>query len=144
MTWRTPILLLAVLLLSVPGVRADDGEGVVVVDPLPGTPEHLIQQVFVAAQFDDFRGFYGDLCHRSTCELTDVAMKAYKEGPWQKFRDHYKRCLVDADAVSYRYDRTSPKKITKRSSKVTFYFNGESMVLKRDDDGKWKVYFLCE
>jgi hypothetical protein len=144
MTWRTPILMLAVLLLTASTARADDGEGVLVVDPLPGTPEHLIQQVLVAGQFDDFRGFYGDLCHRDTCKLKDVAMKSYRAKYWEKFLTHYKKCIVDMDALSFRYERTSPKKITKRTSKVTYYFFGESMVLKKDDDGAWKVYHLCE
>jgi hypothetical protein len=144
MSWRVSILSMAVLLLCASTALADDGDGVVVRDPLPGTPEHLIQKVFVAAQFDDFRGFYGDLCHRDTCRLKDVTMKAFQDGPWQKFREHYKKCLVDTDALTYRYDRTSPKKITTRTKKVTFYFDGESMVLKRDEDGAWKVYFLCE
>jgi len=144
MTWRTPILCIAVLLLSASSARADEGEDVLVMAPHPGTPEHLIQKVFVAAQFDDYRGFYGDLCHRDTCKLTDMAMEAYKSKQWEKFRSHYKRCLVDEDSLHYRYKRTSPRRITKRTCKVTFYFEGGSMVLKKDAEGAWRVYRLCE
>ncbi|MFH1530833.1 MAG: hypothetical protein ABIK09_08900 [Pseudomonadota bacterium] len=144
MTWRTPFFLMTALLLTVPAARADDGERVLVVEPLPGTPEHLIQQVFVAAQFDDFRGFYGDLCHRDTCTLTDVAMKSFQAGPWEKFKANFKRCLVDEDSLSYKYERMSPKKLTPRTNKVTFYFEGGSMILKKDAEGAWKIYRLCE
>ncbi len=144
MTWRTPIILMAGLLLSVSTVRADDGGGVKVVEPLPGTPEHLLQQVFVAAQFDDYRGFYGDLCHRDTCKLTDVAMKSFENAQWKKFKAAYKRFLVDEDTLSFKYERTSPKKITERTSKVTFYFQGGSMILKKDSEGAWRIYRLSE
>jgi len=144
MTWRTPILLMVVLLLSVPAARAEDGEGVLVVEPLPGTAEHVIQTVFVAAQFDDFRGFYGNLCHRDACKLTDVAMKSFQDGQWEKFKASFKRCLVDEDSLSYKYERTSPKKITQRTNKVTFYLGGGSMILKKDAEGAWKIHRLCE
>ena len=143
MTWRTLILGVAALLLSVPSARAEDGE-VVVKDPLPGSPEYLIQKVFVAAQFDDYRGFYGDLCHRDTCKLTDVAMETYRTKQWEKFKVSYKTCLVDEESLAYRYQRTSPKTVTKRTSRVTFYFKGGSMVLRRDAEGVWKISTLCE
>ena len=144
MIWRTPILMTTILLLSVSIVRADDGGGVLVEEPLPGTAEHLIQRVFVAAQFDDFRGFYGNLCHRDTCTLTDVAMASYEAGQWTKFKSRYRSCLVDEDTLIYRYQHSSPKKVTARTDKVTFYFEGGSMVLKKDAEGAWKVFKLCE
>jgi hypothetical protein len=143
MSWRIPVLLVAMMLLP-STARAGDGDGVVVKAPLPGTPEHLIQKVFIAAQFDDYRGFYGDLCHRNTCKLTDVAMKSFRDKQWEKFKAEFRNCLIDKDSLSFRYEHTSPKKITGRTSKVTFYFQGGSMILKKDAEGSWKIYRLCE
>lgn len=144
MTWRTLISMTTILLLSTSFAHADDGGGVLVEEPLPGTAEHLIQKVFVAAQFDDFRGFYGNLCHRDTCKLTDVALESYKTKQWEKFKSRYRTCLVDEDTMIYRYQRTSPKKVTDRTKKVTFFFDGGRMILKKDKEGAWKVFRLCE
>jgi len=142
-----PGWILTVLLL-VPGGAASGDDGVPVEDPEPGTPEHVIQKAFFAAQMDDFRMFYGDLCHRDTCKLTDVAMEAYRAGPWAHFRGRYAQCLTDPDTLAFRYLKRIPREVNASTGTVTYIFGeGESggrMLLKRDKDREWKIFKLCE
>lgn len=145
---RNSIFVLALTLAAAFAARADDAPGVLVKDPLPGTAEYVVQKVFLVTQLDDFRGFYGDLCHRDTCKLTDVAMAAYKDGQWAKFKARYEQCLVDADTLTYRYRKTIPRTIKDSTSRVTFVFGegkkGGRMLLRRNEDGEWRIFKLSE
>ena len=145
---RISIFVLALTLAAVAAVHADDAPGILVEDPLPGTAEHVVQKAFLVAQLDDFRGFYGDLCHRDTCKLTDVAMAAYKEGQWAKFKARYEQCLVDVDTLTYRYQKTIPRTIKESTRRVTFVFGegktGGRMLLRRNKDGEWRIYKLFD
>jgi hypothetical protein len=92
--------------------------------------------------------FYGDLCHRDTCALTDVAMEAFRSGPWALFRARYEQCLEDRDVLSFRYQKRIPRDVKPSTRDVTFVFGagdgGGRIVLKRDKEGEWRVFKLCE
>jgi len=145
---RTSIFVLALTLVAAFAVQAGDAPGVLVEDPLPGTAEHVVQKAFLVAQLDDFRGFYGDLCHRDACKLTDVAMAAYKDGQWAKFKARYEQYLVDVDTLTYRYLKTIPRTIKDSTRRVTLVFgegkDGDRMLLRRNKDGEWRIFKLCD
>ena len=123
----------------------------VVENPQEGSAEWIIMKMIEACSKDDFDTFYQNYCHEDLCFDTPKNQADLKTYSW-------KRCVkwsgtetgysyfVDKDKMTFKVMYTTPRDFTDDLTQIKFFIHSSKrdnpvpIILKKDKDGKWKVY----